>query len=156
MRVKRNLYLCVKMKMISGLICHIHLTAMSTTYTIKIKTGEKKYAGTDSDIFIILFGENDDTGEIIQFTDLLLLMCMILTEWHQSEFQITSHRSQGWSTWRLVRPTGISLNTGWSTSSLWRQWTWATWKRFELGTTTQVTTEKTPWAKNKQHSMEQN
>uniref|UniRef100_A0A3B4YR02 Lipoxygenase homology PLAT domains 1 n=1 Tax=Seriola lalandi dorsalis TaxID=1841481 RepID=A0A3B4YR02_SERLL len=34
---------------------------MSTTYTIRIKTGEKKYAGTDADVFAILFGENDDT-----------------------------------------------------------------------------------------------
>uniref|UniRef100_A0A3Q4HDX9 Lipoxygenase homology PLAT domains 1b n=1 Tax=Neolamprologus brichardi TaxID=32507 RepID=A0A3Q4HDX9_NEOBR len=34
---------------------------MSTTYTLKIKTGEKKYAGTDSNVFAILFGENDDT-----------------------------------------------------------------------------------------------
>lgn len=39
---------------------------MSTTYTLKIKTGEKKYAGTDSNVFAILFGENDDTGAIIQ------------------------------------------------------------------------------------------
>lgn len=37
--------------------------AMSTTYTLKMKTGEKKYAGTDADVFAILFGENDDTGE---------------------------------------------------------------------------------------------
>lgn len=36
---------------------------MSTTYTLKIKTGEKKYAGTDANVFAILFGENDDTGE---------------------------------------------------------------------------------------------
>lgn len=38
---------------------------MSTTYTLKIKTGEKKYAGTDANVFAILFGENDDTGAII-------------------------------------------------------------------------------------------
>nr|XP_057926865.1 lipoxygenase homology domain-containing protein 1 isoform X2 [Doryrhamphus excisus] len=36
--------------------------SMSTTYTIKIKTGEKKYAGTDANVFAVLFGENDDTG----------------------------------------------------------------------------------------------
>lgn len=35
---------------------------MSTTYTLKIKTGEKKNAGTDANVFAILFGENDDTG----------------------------------------------------------------------------------------------
>ncbi|XP_054628770.1 lipoxygenase homology domain-containing protein 1 isoform X1 [Dunckerocampus dactyliophorus] len=38
--------------------------SMSTTYTIKIKTGEKKYAGTDANVFAVLFGENDDTGII--------------------------------------------------------------------------------------------
>uniref|UniRef100_A0AAV2MQR6 PLAT domain-containing protein n=1 Tax=Knipowitschia caucasica TaxID=637954 RepID=A0AAV2MQR6_KNICA len=38
--------------------------SMSTTYTLKIKTGEKKYAGTDANVFAILFGENDDTGII--------------------------------------------------------------------------------------------
>uniref|UniRef100_A0A3Q2ZDP0 Lipoxygenase homology PLAT domains 1b n=1 Tax=Kryptolebias marmoratus TaxID=37003 RepID=A0A3Q2ZDP0_KRYMA len=37
--------------------------SMSTTYTLKIKTGEKEYAGTDANVFAILFGENDDTGE---------------------------------------------------------------------------------------------
>ncbi|KAK7934244.1 hypothetical protein WMY93_005140 [Mugilogobius chulae] len=37
---------------------------MSTTYTLKIKTGEKKYAGTDANVYAILFGENDDTGII--------------------------------------------------------------------------------------------
>uniref|UniRef100_A0A3B4AYF1 PLAT domain-containing protein n=1 Tax=Periophthalmus magnuspinnatus TaxID=409849 RepID=A0A3B4AYF1_9GOBI len=35
--------------------------SMSTTYTLKIKTGEKKHAGTDANVFAILFGENDDT-----------------------------------------------------------------------------------------------
>lgn len=38
--------------------------AMSTTYTLKIKTGEKKNAGTDANVFASLFGENDDTGMI--------------------------------------------------------------------------------------------
>lgn len=38
------------------------ITAMSTTYTIKIKTGDKKYAGTDANVFMILYGTKDDTG----------------------------------------------------------------------------------------------
>lgn len=38
--------------------------AMSTTYTLKIKTGERKHAGTDANVFAVLFGENDDTGMI--------------------------------------------------------------------------------------------
>lgn len=40
---------------------------MSTTYTVKIKTGEKKSAGTDANIFIVLFGENDNTGRMLYF-----------------------------------------------------------------------------------------
>nr|XP_019938128.1 PREDICTED: lipoxygenase homology domain-containing protein 1 isoform X2 [Paralichthys olivaceus] len=38
--------------------------AMSTTYTILIKTGDKKYAGTDANVFMILYGTKDDTGII--------------------------------------------------------------------------------------------
>lgn len=38
---------------------------MSTTYTVKIKTGEKKNAGTDANVYVVLFGENDDTGRIL-------------------------------------------------------------------------------------------
>uniref|UniRef100_A0A3B4WNI6 Lipoxygenase homology PLAT domains 1 n=1 Tax=Seriola lalandi dorsalis TaxID=1841481 RepID=A0A3B4WNI6_SERLL len=38
--------------------------AMSTTYTLRIKTGDKKYAGTDANVFMILYGTKDDTGII--------------------------------------------------------------------------------------------
>ncbi|KAG7241182.1 hypothetical protein INR49_025925, partial [Caranx melampygus] len=38
--------------------------AMSTTYTIRIKTGDKKYAGTDANVFMIMYGTKDDTGII--------------------------------------------------------------------------------------------
>uniref|UniRef100_A0A665W322 Lipoxygenase homology domains 1a n=1 Tax=Echeneis naucrates TaxID=173247 RepID=A0A665W322_ECHNA len=38
--------------------------AMSSTYTIRIKTGDKKYAGTDANVFMILYGTKDDTGII--------------------------------------------------------------------------------------------
>ncbi|XP_063051831.1 lipoxygenase homology domain-containing protein 1 [Engraulis encrasicolus] len=38
--------------------------AMSTTYTMRVKTGEKKHAGTDANVFAILYGEKDDTGLI--------------------------------------------------------------------------------------------
>ncbi|XP_062236812.1 lipoxygenase homology domain-containing protein 1 [Platichthys flesus] len=38
--------------------------SMSTTYTIKVKTGDKEYAGTDANVYAILFGENDDTGVV--------------------------------------------------------------------------------------------
>ncbi|XP_075441794.1 lipoxygenase homology domain-containing protein 1 isoform X2 [Ascaphus truei] len=36
--------------------------AKSTTYTVRVKTGEKKNSGTDANIFLILYGEKDDTG----------------------------------------------------------------------------------------------
>lgn len=36
--------------------------AMSTTYTVRIKTGDKKYGGTDANVFMILYGTKDDTG----------------------------------------------------------------------------------------------
>lgn len=54
-----------KIKMYAFVLKRLNVltSAMSTTYTVKIKTGEKKYAGTDANVFAILFGENDDTGE---------------------------------------------------------------------------------------------
>ncbi|KAG8545266.1 hypothetical protein GDO81_021178, partial [Engystomops pustulosus] len=36
--------------------------AKSTTYTVRVKTGDKKNGGTDANVFIVLFGEKDDTG----------------------------------------------------------------------------------------------
>uniref|UniRef100_A0A8C6YX29 Lipoxygenase homology PLAT domains 1 n=1 Tax=Nothoprocta perdicaria TaxID=30464 RepID=A0A8C6YX29_NOTPE len=36
--------------------------AKSTTYIVKVKTGDKKNAGTDANVFIILYGSKDDTG----------------------------------------------------------------------------------------------
>ncbi|XP_077594101.1 lipoxygenase homology domain-containing protein 1 [Stigmatopora nigra] len=38
--------------------------AMSTTYTVRLKTGDKKYAGTDANVFMTLYGLKDDTGTI--------------------------------------------------------------------------------------------
>ncbi|XP_051659728.1 lipoxygenase homology domain-containing protein 1 [Manacus candei] len=38
--------------------------AKSTTYTVKVKTGDKKNAGTDANVFIILYGSKDDTGTV--------------------------------------------------------------------------------------------
>ncbi|XP_058024091.1 lipoxygenase homology domain-containing protein 1 [Ahaetulla prasina] len=38
--------------------------ANSTTFTVRVKTGDKKNAGTDSNVFIILYGSKDDTGTI--------------------------------------------------------------------------------------------
>uniref|UniRef100_A0A9J8ARP5 Lipoxygenase homology domains 1a n=1 Tax=Cyprinus carpio carpio TaxID=630221 RepID=A0A9J8ARP5_CYPCA len=38
--------------------------AMSTTFTMTVKTGEKKSAGTDANVYAILYGTKDDTGLI--------------------------------------------------------------------------------------------
>ncbi|XP_075267211.1 lipoxygenase homology domain-containing protein 1 [Opisthocomus hoazin] len=38
--------------------------AKSTTYTVKVKTGDKKNAGTDANVFITLYGTKDDTGTV--------------------------------------------------------------------------------------------
>ncbi|XP_061492303.1 lipoxygenase homology domain-containing protein 1 [Rhineura floridana] len=38
--------------------------AKSTTFTVSVKTGDKKHAGTDANVFIILYGTKDDTGTI--------------------------------------------------------------------------------------------
>lgn len=58
---------------------------MSTTYTLKIKTGEKKYAGTDANVFAILFGENDDTGRVTRRhpgTVVPASCCMLSAKWY--------------------------------------------------------------------------
>lgn len=76
---------------------------MSTTYTLKIKTGEKKNAGTDANVFAILFGENDDTG---------MISTML---WHVAGKTVPSEKKkislpQESLTSRLVRTIRISLN----------------------------------------------
>uniref|UniRef100_A0A8C1WTB9 Lipoxygenase homology domains 1b n=1 Tax=Cyprinus carpio TaxID=7962 RepID=A0A8C1WTB9_CYPCA len=50
----------------SGATLGLEQKAMSTTYTLRIKTGEKKHAGTDANIFAILYGENDDTAVVLE------------------------------------------------------------------------------------------
>uniref|UniRef100_A0A7N8XV07 Lipoxygenase homology domains 1b n=1 Tax=Mastacembelus armatus TaxID=205130 RepID=A0A7N8XV07_9TELE len=52
--------------------------SMSTTYTLKIKTGEKKHAGTDANVFAILFGENDDTGETLYLVIIMALLWQLI------------------------------------------------------------------------------
>ncbi|KAJ8405697.1 hypothetical protein AAFF_G00316770 [Aldrovandia affinis] len=48
----------------TGATLGLEQKAMSRTYTLKIKTGDKKYAGTDANVFAILYGEKDDSGII--------------------------------------------------------------------------------------------
>uniref|UniRef100_A0A8C9SD10 Lipoxygenase homology PLAT domains 1 n=1 Tax=Scleropages formosus TaxID=113540 RepID=A0A8C9SD10_SCLFO len=48
----------------SGATLGLEQKAMSTTFSLWIKTGDKKYAGTDANVFAILYGTKDDTGII--------------------------------------------------------------------------------------------
>lgn len=45
----------------------VYVPAMSTTYTVRIKTGDKEYAGTDANVFMVLYGTKDDTGKCSHF-----------------------------------------------------------------------------------------
>ncbi|KAJ6662996.1 hypothetical protein lerEdw1_010817, partial [Lerista edwardsae] len=38
--------------------------AQSTTFTVTVKTADKKHGGTDANVFIVLYGTKDDTGTI--------------------------------------------------------------------------------------------
>uniref|UniRef100_A0A5F8GTD3 Lipoxygenase homology PLAT domains 1 n=1 Tax=Monodelphis domestica TaxID=13616 RepID=A0A5F8GTD3_MONDO len=40
----------------------LELKDKSTMYSVTVKTGDKKRAGTDANVFLTLFGEDDDTG----------------------------------------------------------------------------------------------
>lgn len=53
----------------------IFVTAMSTTYTVRIKTGDKKYAGTDANVFMVLYGTKDDTGNTSRYHNTFVSMC---------------------------------------------------------------------------------
>ncbi|XP_063067192.1 lipoxygenase homology domain-containing protein 1-like [Engraulis encrasicolus] len=38
--------------------------AMTTTFNVSVRTGDKKYGGTDANVYAILYGSKDDTGII--------------------------------------------------------------------------------------------
>lgn len=65
---QRNTSLVVKVAALTFLFC-LTLTLVSclfleTTYTVKVKTGDVSGAGTDANVFIIIFGQYGDCGEI--------------------------------------------------------------------------------------------
>ena len=37
---------------------------LETTYKINVKTGDVMGAGTDANVFMVIFGENGDSGEL--------------------------------------------------------------------------------------------
>lgn len=38
--------------------------AQVTTYEVTVKTGDVSGAGTDSNVYMIMYGENDDSGKM--------------------------------------------------------------------------------------------
>lgn len=46
-----------------SLLCPVPPADKSTTFSVTIKTGDKKNAGTDANVFITLFGTQDDNGK---------------------------------------------------------------------------------------------
>lgn len=59
-------------------MCVCVCAAMSTTFTMRVKTGEKKNAGTDANVFAILYGTKDDTGNHRISLVLLVLLALHL------------------------------------------------------------------------------
>lgn len=51
---------------------------MSTTYNMRIKTGDKKYAGTDANVFVTLYGTKDDTGKTPDYALIGLSVCIFI------------------------------------------------------------------------------
>ncbi|KAH0627806.1 hypothetical protein JD844_008220 [Phrynosoma platyrhinos] len=54
--------------------------AQSTTFTVTVKTGDKKYGGTDSNVFIVLYGTKDDTGWFLEWVEVdapCLGLCLV-------------------------------------------------------------------------------
>uniref|UniRef100_A0A8C4MAP9 Lipoxygenase homology domains 1 n=1 Tax=Equus asinus asinus TaxID=83772 RepID=A0A8C4MAP9_EQUAS len=60
----------------------------STTFSVTIKTGDKKNAGTDANVFITLFGTQDDTAILSEFREepvpQVVIMSLLKTLWFQS------------------------------------------------------------------------
>ncbi len=40
------------------------ILARVTPYYVSVKTGKVRGAGTDANVYIVLFGENDDSGQV--------------------------------------------------------------------------------------------
>lgn len=47
----------------SSPLCLLLLADKSTTFSVTIKTGDKKNAGTDANVFITFFGTKDNNGK---------------------------------------------------------------------------------------------
>ena len=53
----------IPMMWLNPIRCYIFLAA-KTTYNVNVYTGDVRGAGTDANVFIVLYGENDDSGPL--------------------------------------------------------------------------------------------
>ena len=50
-------------------------TAALQTYHVYVITGNKMGAGTDANVYIVLFGEHDDTGKLSDLVNKMIVLC---------------------------------------------------------------------------------
>ena len=56
-----------------------------TTYHVKVTTGDVWGAGTDANVFIILYGDLDNTGKHAHHLQLMTMMMMSQLDWNAGE-----------------------------------------------------------------------
>lgn len=42
----------------------LEMKASLTTYKVSVKTGDVRGAGTDANVYMVLYGESDDSGQM--------------------------------------------------------------------------------------------
>lgn len=48
----------------SSTLTFVFFLCLETTYTVNVRTGDKRGGGTDANVFLIIFGENGNSGEL--------------------------------------------------------------------------------------------
>jgi len=51
------------------------VTALKTTYHVFVRTGNKMGAGTDANVYVFLYGEIDDTGQLLTTSTAINACC---------------------------------------------------------------------------------
>ena len=49
--------------------------AKLTTYDVTVKTGDVRHAGTDANVYLVLYGENDDSG-LMLVNNVIYFVCL--------------------------------------------------------------------------------
>ena len=60
----------------------LYFSAAMQTYHVKVQTGTKWGAGTDANVYVMLYGEQDSTGKLSRWDifNLIYQLPLILTE----------------------------------------------------------------------------